>query len=260
MNIKINIEKNRTERKNKLFRGFGMVSANNSSRLLIDYKTEHPRRYREIMELIFGEKGLNIRHLKVELGSDINSSSGTEPCTKRYKDEKAQVRRGAAFILAADAKRINPDLTLDMLYWSEPKWISDIGAENDRYEARYKWFKDTLNAAYDELGIKFDCVSPNRKERAVEPEWIKYCSKRLKEENDCRYDFSKIKIVAADEEGSWRIADLMLEDKELLSAVDIIGSHYTRTVKSRYGKTILSKRNIYMTIPPRISIRAALTA
>lgn len=227
MNIKINIEKNRTERKNKLFRGFGMVSANNSSRLLIDYKTEHPRRYREIMELIFGEKGLNIRHLKVELGSDINSSSGTEPCTKRYMDEKAQVRRGAAFILAADAKKINPDLTLDMLYWSEPKWISDIGAENDRYEARYKWFKDTLNAAYEALGLKFDFVSPNRNERAVEPEWIKYCSKRLREERDCLYDFSTIKIVAADEEGGWRISDLMLDDKELLSAVDVIGSHYT---------------------------------
>ncbi len=245
MNIKINIEKNKTKYKNKLFRGFGMVSANNSSRLLLDYKIDHPKRYWKIMRLIFGENGLNIRHLKVELGSDINSSSGTEPCVKRYREEKAQVRRGAAFILAADAKKINPDLTLDMLYWSEPKWVSDANVEADRYEARYKWFKDTLNAAYKELGLKFDCISPNRNERELEPEWIKYCSKKLKEETDCLYDFSKIKIVAADEEGNWRIADLMLEDEELLSAVDIIGSHYTshcseniRIMSDKYEKEI----------------------
>ena len=250
MNIIINTEKNEKERKNKLFRGFGMVSANNSSRLLLDYKTERPRRYWEIMRLIFGKEGLNISHLKVELGSDINSSSGTEPCTKRYREEKAQVGRGTAFILAADAKKMNPSLTLDMLYWSEPKWVSDSGGENGssingRYEARYQWFKDTLNAAYEELGLKFDFVSPNRNEREVEPEWIKYCSKRLKEEKDCLYDFSGIKIVAADEEGSWRIADLMLEDRELLSAVDVIGSHYTshcsqntREIWDKYEKEI----------------------
>ena len=65
-------------------------------------------------------------------------------------------------------------LTLDMLYWSEPKWVSDSGGENGssingRYEARYQWFKDTLNAAYEELGLKFDFVSPNRNEREVSP-------------------------------------------------------------------------------------------
>ena len=33
---------------NKLWRGAGMVSGNNSSRLLIDYKADHPDRYYEI--------------------------------------------------------------------------------------------------------------------------------------------------------------------------------------------------------------------
>lgn len=242
MEIRINIEKNKKERENKLFRGFGMVSANNSSRLLLDYKLEHPRRYRQILDLIFGEKGLNICHLKVEAGADINSSSGTEPCTMRSRGEKADVRRGAAYILAADAKKINPKLTLDILYWSEPKWVTDSA---DVFEARYKWYKDTLNAAYEEFKLKFDCVSPNRNERAVEPEWIKYFSKRLKDEKDCLYNFSKIKVVAADEEGRWQISDLMTEDEELLSAVDIIGSHYTsvcsqntRLLSDKYGKEV----------------------
>lgn len=239
----MHIKKNKKKQKNKLYRGFGMVSANNSSRLLIDYKLEHPRRYREILNLIFGENGLNICHLKLEMGSDINSSSGTEPSTMRSEDEPADVRRGAGFILAADAKKVKPDLTLDLLYWSEPKWVTD---NKDVFAARYKWYKETLNAAYKEFKLKFDFVSPNRNERAVEPEWIKYFSERFKSETDCLYDFSKIKIVAADEEGRWQISDLMLEDEKLLSAVDIIGSHYTshctqstRLLSDKYEKEIL---------------------
>ena len=44
-------------------RGAGMVSANNSSRLLLDYKAEHPEAYCEILEYIFGEDGIGVNHL-----------------------------------------------------------------------------------------------------------------------------------------------------------------------------------------------------
>ena len=47
----------------------------------------------------------------------------------RTEDEKADVTRGAGFQLAADAKSINPDLTLDMLYWSEPLWVTNAEDE-----------------------------------------------------------------------------------------------------------------------------------
>ena len=111
-------------KENMRYRGAGMVSANNSSRLLLDYKAEHPDVYEQIMEYMFGKDGIGITHLKLEMGADINSSSGTEPSVMRTEDEKADVTRGAAYQLAADAKKINPDLTLDMLWWSEPKWVS----------------------------------------------------------------------------------------------------------------------------------------
>ena len=109
----------------KKYYGAGMVSGNNSSRLLLDYKYEHEEQYKEILEHIFGSSGICVNHLKLEMGADINSSSGTEPCVKRYENEPADVTRGAGYILAADAKKINPDLTLDMLFWSEPKWVTD---------------------------------------------------------------------------------------------------------------------------------------
>ena len=207
-----------------LYRGAGMVSANNSSRLLLDYKAEDPEAYNEILEYMFGDEGIGINHLKVEMGSDINSSSGTEPSVKRSESEKADVTRGAGYQLAADAKAVNPDLTIDMLWWSEPRWISDA---DDVYAARYKWYKETLDAAYETYGLEFDYVSAVQNERSADPEWVKYLSAHLKSETDCPYDYSKIKIVGGEEVCTWGFADRMYGDAELMDAVDVVGSHYT---------------------------------
>lgn len=230
------------EAQHKRYRGIGMVSGNNSSRLLLDYKSQHPDKYRELLEYMFTEKGLNITHYKLEMGSDINSSSGTEPCLKRTEHEKADATRGAGYQLAADAKMINPDLTIDMLWWSEPRWVTDA---EDVYAARYKWYRESLIAAYETYGLIFDYISANRNERAVDGEWIKYLSRSLKCDADAPYDFSQIKIVAADEENAWWIADNMLADPELLKAVDVVGSHYTSFATEKvielcekYGKEI----------------------
>ena len=227
---------------NKLYRGLGMVSGNNSSRLLLDYKDENPERYNEILNYLFGADGIGITHLKLEMGSDINSSSGTEPSVMRTEDEKADVTRGAGFQLAADAKKINPDLTLDMLWWSEPLWITNA---EDVYAARYKWYKSILDAAYETYGLTFDYVSANQNERRIDAGWIKYLSSHLKSETDCPYDYSKIKIVAADEVGTWLIGAVMLKDEELLNAVDVIGGHYSdwtndkiKELAADYGKEI----------------------
>lgn len=240
--MKIYIEKPEAISKNKLYRGFGMISGNNSSRLLLDYKAQHPERYNKILELIFGKSHLAVNHLKIEMGSDINSSSGTEPCVMRSEAEEPNVTRGAGYVLAHDAKKINPELTLDMLFWSEPRWVTD---SEDVFGARYRWYRETLIAAYKKYGIKFDYLSVNRNERAIDADWIKYCAKRLKTDYDAPYDFSEIKVVAADEEGSWNVCDIMAEDSELREAVDVVGSHYishctenTRLLSDKYGKEI----------------------
>ncbi len=241
MKINIDISKaNMSE--NKRYRGAGMISANNSSRLLIDYKAKHPDRYYELLEHIFGADGTGAVHFKLEMGSDINSSSGTEPCVMRYSDETADVTRGAGFQLAADIKQRYPWVTLDMLYWSEPAWVT---AAEDVYAARYSWYKENLTAAYRTYGLKFDYVSVSRNERGFDPQWIKYIARRLKSETDCPYDFSAIKIVSADEENSWHIADAMADDEELRELIDVVGTHYTshstdnaKLMADSYGKEI----------------------
>lgn len=216
--------KNVSMQKNKLWRGIGMVSGNNSSRLLLDYKFLYPEKYDEILKLIFGEKGLNVQHLKIEMGADINSSSGTEPCTMRSPTENANVFRGVVFTLCADAKKINPNLTLDMLWWGEPLWIEK--SENV-YESRYEWYKQNLVQAYKEFQLKFDFVSATQNERGWDFNWIKYLSNRLKTDKNVPYNFSKIKIVAGEEVCTWNQAEEMLKDEELLNAIDVVGSHYT---------------------------------
>ena len=188
------------------YRGLGCVSGNNSSRLLLDYKVEHPHAYEEIMRLLFQKDyGAGLTHIKLELGADVNSSSGTEPCTKRSLNEPADVTRGAGFQFAADAKAINPDITIDMLRWGEPKWVTDafVISQEHGLRARYRWYKETLDAAYAVYGLKFDYISADQNETDTPDEaWILYLRHMLDNEKNAPYDYSKIKLIASDEVGT----------------------------------------------------------
>ena len=98
-------------------------------------------------------------HLKIEMGADVNSSSGTEPSTMRSEEDAANVRRGAGFRLAADVKAINPDVTLELLSWGAPAFIKNGKGVDGVRELRYKWFKQTLDSAYETYGLEFDYVA-----------------------------------------------------------------------------------------------------
>ena len=214
-----------------VYRGLGVITGNNSSRLLMDYKAKNPKAYWEIMNLLFKpDYGAGLTHVKIEFGTDVNSSSGTEPSIMRSEDEEADVTRGAGFMFAADALSINPDISVDLLRWGEPKWVTDafsVSQENG-FKARYKWYKAALDKAYDTYGIKFTHISADSNEAAekVDTEWIIYFADMLENETDERYDYGAIKIVASDEIGSWNIAKEMTKNEKLRDAVDILGEHY----------------------------------
>jgi hypothetical protein len=151
----ITIDGNNVDQYNR-FKGFGTVTANNTSRLMLDYKEEHPKEYWEIMNKLFNkDTGAGLAHVKIELGGDVNSSSGTEPATMRYADEAANVLRGAGFQFAADAKSINPEITTEILRWGEPRFTWS-GAASNEYEDRYQWYKQTIDAVNKEYGFKLD--------------------------------------------------------------------------------------------------------
>lgn len=218
------------------FKGYGAVTANNTSRLLLDYKEEHPEKYWEIMNLLFHpQTGAGLAHVKVELGGDINSSSGTEPATMRYPEEPANVLRGAGFQFAADAKSINPKITTEILRWGEPRWTWN-GAEKQDYEPRYQWYKKTIDAVYEEFGFKVDYVGISQNERAqndngrIEVEWLKYFTSKIKQEPNYEEDYQDIKLVAADGyRDTSSISAVLLNHPELIDEIDVISSHYGLT-------------------------------
>lgn len=255
---------------NSVYKGIGCISGNNSSRLLLDYKALHPEVYEQILRLLFKKgEGAELSHIKLEFGADINSSSGTEPSTMRCADEKPDVSRGAGFVFAADALKMNPDLTIDLLRWGEPGWIKNAFSVSREkgFEARYKWYVDTIDEAYRRLGIKFTHISPDANETEnADEEWLIYFSERLKSETDKPYDYSKIKIVASDEVGTRTIAEKMVSNERLRNAVDIIGLHYTtygdeNTEKlfSKFGKEIWYSEGIAPSNIPELSVKQDLS-
>ncbi|MBD0384806.1 FIVAR domain-containing protein [Paenibacillus sedimenti] len=231
----ITIDGNNVDPYNR-FKGFGTVTANNTSRLLLDYKEENPKAYWEIMNKLFNkETGAGLTHVKVELGADVNSSSGTEPATMRYADEPANVLRGAGFQFAADAKSINPDITTEILRWGEPRWTWN-GAANHEYENRYQWYKQTIDAVDDEYGFKIDYVGISQNERSQnnngknEVEWLKYFTSKIKEEPNYDADYINIKLVAADGyRDTATISRALLGNPDLIDEIDVISSHYGLT-------------------------------
>lgn len=243
----------------------GMVSANGSSRLLIDYKAQNPKAYRELIDHLFSkETGIGLTHIKLEMGSDVDSSSGSEPATKRLADEAADVTRGAGFQLAADIKSVYPNVSVDLLQWGEPAWA------HESYSERYRWYKETLDAAFDIYGLMFDYVGACANESGVwiggdkeNVSWMKYFSHALKTETKGRYDYSKIKIVAADEVDSCNISYAMLEDEKLRDAIDVIGIHYStwsndaaKRLKDEFGKEIWYSEGAAVAIDPALGKNA----
>ena len=250
-----------------VYRGLGVITGNNSSRLLMDYKAKNPKAYWEIMNLLFKpDYGAGLTHVKIEFGTDVNSSSGTEPSIMRSEDEEADVTRGAGFMFAADALSINPDISVDLLRWGEPKWVTDafsVSQENG-FKARYKWYKAALDKAYDTYGIKFTHISADSNEAAkVDTEWIIYFADMLENETDERYDYGAIKIVASDEIGSWNIAKEMTKNEKLRDAVDILGEHYNtwandavKALNKDYGKEVWYTEGVASTNIAKLAVNS----
>lgn len=250
-----------------VYRGLGVVTGNNSSRLLMDYKTENPDAYWEIMNLLFKpDYGAGLTHVKIEFGTDVNSSSGTEPSIMRSVDEEADVTRGAGFMFAADALSINPDITVDLLRWGEPKWVADAFEESTEagHAARYKWYKAAIDKAYKTYGIKFTHISADANEAdRIDTEWIICFADALEKETDECYDYGSIKIVASDEVGTWKISKEMMENEELRNAVDILGEHYNtwadknaKTLNKEYGKEIWYTEGVASTNIARLAVNS----
>lgn len=172
------------------YKGFGMLNGNSTSNLLLDYKAEHSDQYWEMMRYLFGGEYPLFTHIKMEMGNDGNNSTGAEACTMRYENEEADASRSPGFVMAADAKKINPNVKISILRWEMPAWVASKWS-SDRtgagYEAVYKWYKETIFDAYEKYGYVVDFVDPDKNETTDPNEdFIKWFSNRVKKKQISR--------------------------------------------------------------------------
>ena len=233
------------------YKGFGMLNGNSTSNLLLDYKYEHPEKYNEMMQYLFGGEYPLFTHIKMEMGNDGNNSTGAEACTMRYEDEEADASRSPGFVMAADAKKINPNVKISILRWEVPKWVAAKNPNSAKlsagegYEAVYKWYRETIFDAYEKYGYMVDFVNPDKNETsAPDTAFIKWFSERVKNEKDfpsyidaeAQEAYNNIRIIASDENKSLEIVPAMRNDQALYDAVDIIGFHYRTNATDDYVK------------------------
>lgn len=221
------------------YKGFGVLSANSTSNLLIDYKYDSPYAYQELLQVLFGGEHPLMNHVKIEMGNDGNNSTGADSCTMRYEDEEADASRSPGFILAADAKKVDPDVKVSILRWEMPEWVQSYWSSdrtNKGFEAMYTWYKETILDAYEKYGYIIDYVNPDKNETwDPDEEFIKWIKDRIVNDNEFPSYMTKqaidayhnIKIVASDENVSLNIVPSMRNDDELYKAVDAIGFHYS---------------------------------
>src|SRR6478736_783354 len=207
------------------FKGFGVLSANGTSELLMDYKSEHPEAYAQMLAILFGGERPIMTHVKVEMGNDRNNSTGPDPATMRLASEAANVARSPGFQLAADAKKLNPQLKVSILRWNAPGWANT----NDKI---YTWYKNTILEAYRSYGYMVDYVNPGLNERAADLAWSKQYAARVKSDTTGFQNateqglYQKIQVVISDEADIGSFGEDAVSDATLRDAIAVAGYHY----------------------------------
>ncbi|HEY9059703.1 MAG TPA: dockerin type I domain-containing protein [Pseudobacteroides sp.] len=207
------------------FKGFGVLSGNSSSELLMDYKSEHPEKYAELLQILFGGTRPIMTHVKIEMGNDRNNSTGPDPATMRWENENANVKRHPGFQLAADAKKVNPNLKISILRWNAPGWANT----NDKI---YTWYKSTILTAYRQYGYMVNYVNPGVNEQVANLTWTKQYADRVRTDSTGFNDstekslYNSIKVVISDEAGLGSFGGSMVSDTTLRDAVAVAGYHY----------------------------------
>ncbi|MEU8660521.1 fibronectin type III domain-containing protein, partial [Actinoplanes philippinensis] len=224
------------------YKGLGLISANSTSNLLMDYKAEQPARYWQLIGVLFGGEHPLINHVKIEMGSDTNNSTGADAATMRTATELADASRSPGFQLAADAKTVNPDLKVSILRWTMPYWVQTAWNAGTGRDEMYRWYKETILDAYEKYGYLVDYVNPDTNETtSPDISFLKYYKNALVTDTDFadpRYGipaseqaavgtaYRRIKIVASDENQTKNIGPALLDDQSLFEIVDAVGYHY----------------------------------
>lgn len=195
----------------RVFDGLGGVSAGASSRMLYDYP--EPERGQILDYLFKPGYGAAMQSLKVEIGGDTNSTSGSEASHMQRRGE-INCNRGYEWWLMKEAKQRNPDITLAGLEWGAPGWFDGGFWSQDNIDYLLAW----LGCA-ESHGLTIDYVG-GWNERGYNADWYVALDRALAER------YPDVQIVGSDEINRWAIVDEMETNEALRKAVDVVGIHF----------------------------------
>lgn len=210
------------------FDGIGMVNGGGATSVLLkDYP--EPQRS-QILDLVYKPKfGASVSALLVEIPGDGNSTQGSM-LSHMHACDDLDYTRGYMWWILREAKKRNPDLTLDAAAWSAPGWIGENPAsrfDNLRGDAKF-WSQDAVDYYVKWLqglrkvyGLELDAIGC-RNEKGASYGFVKALRKSLNETG-----FQNVKIHAFDNWPKWKfdfVKDL-LADEQLRAAIDVISAH-----------------------------------
>jgi len=204
----------------KRFDGIGAVSGGGATSVLLkDYP--EPQRS-QILDLLFKPKfGASMSAFMVEVPGDGNSTQGAEPSHMHTKDD-LNFNRGYEWWLLREAKKRNPDLTLDACAWGCPSWVGNGNFwSQDMADYYTKWIQG-LKKVY---GLDLDAIGC-RNEKGVSEDFVKKFRATLNANG-----LEKVKIHGFD---NWDRTKFdwtkdLSTDPELRKAVDILSNHTMAT-------------------------------
>ena len=198
------------------FDGIGAVSGGGATSVLLkDYP--EPQRS-QVLDLLFKPKfGASMSALLVEVPGDGNSTQGAEPSHMHAKDD-LNFSRGYEWWLMREAKKRNPDLTLDACAWGCPAWVGDGHFwSQDMCDYYVKWIQG-LKTVY---GLDLDAIGC-RNEKGVNVGFAKKFRTTLDTTG-----LEKVKIHGFDnwDKTKFNWVRNMTNDLELRKAVAILSNH-----------------------------------
>ena len=197
----------------RTFDGVGAVSAGASSRLLYDYP--EPERS-QILDYIFKPGyGAELGLLKVEIGGDMNSTTGSEPSHMR-KPGEVNCDRGYEWWLMKEAKKRNPDIKLAALEWGAPGWFDGGFWSQDNIDYLMAW----LDCA-EEHALDIEYIGGGN-ERGYDADWFVKLDEALQEHHP------DVEILAPDlvhSSDNWSPRQDMEENPAFKEAIDVVGLH-----------------------------------
>jgi galactosylceramidase len=210
------------------FDGIGIVNGGGATSVLLKDYPEAQRS--QILDLVFKPKfGASVSALLVEIPGDGNATQGSMLSHMHTRDD-LNYSRGYTWWILSEAKKRNPNLTLDGTAWSAPGWIGQEPAtrfDNEHGDAAF-WSQDTveyylawLRGLREEYGLEMEAIGC-RNEKGYSFGFVKALRQALNKSG-----FQNVKIHAFDNWPEWKFDFVkeLLADPELCNSIDILGAH-----------------------------------